>query len=62
MWDQLTVTSNRECAPAAELRAKNFMRVLRVQCCGGKNFYLPLAVKEPVLCGIVESRYAFGIF
>ena len=54
MWDQLTVTSNRECARAAELRAKINMRVSRVQRCGGKKFYLPAELKEPVVCGIVE--------
>ena len=42
MWDQLTVTSNRECARAAELRAKIDMRVSRVQRCAGC-----VAFKEP---------------
>ena len=40
MRDQLKVTSNRECAGAAELRAKINMRVLRVHRCAGKKFYL----------------------
>ena len=62
MWDQLTVTSNRECTRAAELRAKIDMRLSRVQRCARKKFYLPVALKEPVLCGIVESRYTFLIF
>ena len=53
MWDQLTVTSNRKCAPAAELRAKMDMRVSRVQRCAGNEFYLTVALKEPVFRGIV---------
>ena len=42
MWDQLTVTSNRECAPPTQLHAKSDMRVSCVQRCAGKNFYLPV--------------------
>ena len=61
MWDQLTVESNRECARAAELHAIINMRVSRVQRCAGKKCYLPVALKEPVLCGILESKYTFSI-
>ena len=54
MWEQLTVTSNRDRAHAAELRAKTDMRVLRVQRSVGKKFHLLVALKKPFLCGIVE--------
>ena len=53
MWDQLNITKNPQCACAAELRAKINMRVLRVQHCAGKKFYLTVSLKEPVFCGMV---------
>ena len=56
MWDQLTLTSNRECARASELHAKINMGVSRVQRCAGKKLYLPVVLKEPVFCGIVEAK------
>ena len=42
--DQLTVTSNQECARATQLAAKMDMRVSRVQRWAGKKFYLSVAL------------------
>ena len=44
MWEQLTVTNNRDCARAMQLRAKSDMRVSRVQRCAGKKFNLAVAL------------------
>ena len=52
-------TSNREWAPAAELRANINMRVLRVQRCAGKKVCVPVELKERVFCAFVESKYRF---
>ena len=38
MWDQVTVTSNRECGGATELHAKIDMHVSRVQPVLARNF------------------------
>ena len=47
MRERLTVTSNRDCARAMQLRARSEMRVSRVQRCAGKKFNLALALQVP---------------
>ena len=59
MWDQLTVTSNRECARATESRAKVNMRVSRSHRCAGRKFCLLVASQSLFLVELFNSNTGF---